>query len=98
LGTIDRYNPSFSLADDDDEVYTIDTTESDGTTEDNTWEYYKDDVTDSTTNEIPLETPAPHIDHLAGQDDTTKGQTGCSDSVVNVEGPSTSLAAFTDGE
>jgi len=98
LGTIDRYNPSFSLADDDGEAYTIDTTESDGITEDNTWEYDKDDVTDETTDGIPLDTPVPHVDQLAGQDDTTKGQTGCSDSVVDVKGPSTSLVAYTAGE
>lgn len=82
----------------------IGTTEWDGTTEDNTWEYDGDDTTDATTNEIPLETPVPHIDQLAGQDDTTKGQyvctnkTGCSDPVADVAGPQSSRAAYTAGE
>ncbi|XP_001948535.1 uncharacterized protein LOC100163120 [Acyrthosiphon pisum] len=108
LGTIDRYNPNFSLTDYGDAImiYTIGTTESDGTTEsggtteDNTWEYgeYEEDVTDAPTNEIHLETPVPYIVQHAGQDDTTKGQTDCSDFVVDVEGPSTSLAPYIAAE
>lgn len=105
------------MTDDDDEFYKISTDES----EDHTWSYYEDDVTDSTqddvtdttqddvteptTNEIPLESLMAHIDQLAGQGNgTTKGQyvytdkTGSSVTVVYVAGPSSSLAAYTDGE
>lgn len=106
LGTIDRYNPKFSVTvtDDGDEVYTIGTTESDGTTEDTTWEYNDNDFTDTTTNEIPFKSPEAHIDQLAGQDSTTEGQyvntdkTGCSVTVLDTAGPSPSLAEDTAGE
>ncbi|XP_015364773.1 PREDICTED: uncharacterized protein LOC107162407 [Diuraphis noxia] len=95
LGTIDRFIPDFSVTDDDDKLYKVTSDE----TEDHTLSYYEDDdVTDTTTNKIPLESLAAHIDQLAGQGNT-KGQfvytdkTGNSITVVYVAGPSSSFAA-----
>jgi hypothetical protein len=109
LGTVDLYTPGFSVTDVDDEVYTIAPTESDDTTEDYSWadstESDKDEVTtDSTANEIPLESLMTHIDLLAEQDGIAKGQyvytdkTGRPITVVYVAGPSSLFKAYTAGE
>jgi len=107
MGTIDRYSTKFSVTVTDDDgykVYTIGMIEPDNTTEDTTWEYDDDDSTEATTTEIPLKSPEAHIDQLAEQDSTTEGQsvntdkTGCSATVVDTAGPSSSLAADTAGE
>lgn len=86
------------MTDDDDELYKVTSDE----TEDHTWSYYEDDdVADTTTNKIPLESLVAHIDQLAGNNGTTKGQyvytdkTGNSITVVYVAGPSSSFAAHT---
>ncbi|XP_060839509.1 uncharacterized protein LOC132920829 [Rhopalosiphum padi] len=102
LGTIDQYLPEFT--DTDDQSYTTTPTESDEKTDDYIWDYHADDNTDATPNHIPLKKLVDHIELLAGQDGTTKGQyvytdkAGRSVTIVYVAGLSSSLAAYIHAE
>ncbi|XP_026810996.1 uncharacterized protein LOC113552342 [Rhopalosiphum maidis] len=102
LGTIDRYLPEFT--DTDDQSFTTTPTESDEKTDDYIWDYHADDNTDATPKDIPLKKLVDHIELLAGQDGTIKGQyvytdkTGRSVTIVYVAGLSSSLAAYIDAE
>ncbi|XP_027837481.2 uncharacterized protein LOC114119936 isoform X2 [Aphis gossypii] len=102
LGTIDQYLPE--LTETDDESYTTTPTESDEETDDYTWYYHADNITDATQSDITLKNLVAYIERIAGQDDTTKGhyvytdKAGRSVTIVYVAGPSSSLAAYVDAK
>jgi len=71
LGTIDRFIPIFTVTDDDDERHEITTDES----EDHTWSYYEDAVTDTTQDDVTADTTQDGVTADTTQDDVTESTT-----------------------